>query len=151
MAAIPVALANMVAGIALQVDMLPALDGQQMLNDAGFRLFAAMSTFVVYFWAAIAMRRNAAYHMRFMYLATIGPIEASLHRLFNYVLRFSFETSGILILAGHLALILILFAYDKRCHGKVHAATWWGLGGFFAIQVAAGLIVFSDWWQQLPH
>jgi hypothetical protein len=122
-----------------------------MLDDAGFRLFGAMSVFVVFFGAAIVTRRKAAFHMRYMYLGTLGLIEAPLHRLFNYVIGFSFQTSGLLIVTGHLALIFVLLIYDKRSQGKVHAATWWGLGGFFVIQFIAGLIVFSDWWQKIPH
>jgi hypothetical protein len=34
---------------------------------------------------------------------------------------------------------------DKRRHGKVHAAWWWGVGAIVATQIIADVIAYSSW------
>ena len=147
--AVIIAAANTATGIILQIDLLPAITDQQMLNDAGFRLFASTPNFIIYFVAALILRKKVSFHMRYMYFATIAPVEAAMNRILVYLLDISPAVAGPLIGLWHLLLIMVVLIYDKNQNGKVHAATWWGLGGFILIQIIAINIIGTSWWQQI--
>jgi hypothetical protein len=34
---------------------------------------------------------------------------------------------------------------DKRRHGRVHPAWWWGVGSVILVQIVADLIAYSAW------
>ena len=50
--------------------------------------------------------------------------------------------------AGFIVDLLIVAAmiHDRRCHGRVHPAYWWGLGITLTVQLSRPLIGYTDAW-----
>ncbi len=144
---------NIFLGIALQIDLIQIHAAVNNLQEgtisAGFRLFGSLLTVMIFVPAAMIMRRKVDFHMRFMLLAILGPLESAFGRIYTYIFGLPPDTAGPLILVTHLLLIIGVMLYDRRNHGRVHKAYWWGLGVFIGLQAMIMPLVFSDWWKQL--
>jgi len=145
--ALAVAVVNVVSGVAVQLDMLPTfIDDGSNIVGGGFRLFHSTPAFIVFLIAAIAMRRRADWHLRFMYQTAIAAIATILGRIYIYVFAMEGGQAAIMIPIGNLAFVLILPLYDFVKYRKVHPASWIGVAGFMAFQIVATPIVFSQSW-----
>lgn len=142
-----VAVANILSGIAVQLDMLPT--GKEDVSNViggGFRLFHSLPAFSGFLIAAIVLRRRTDWHFRFMYQTAIAAVATILGRLFVFYGQLPEASAAPLIPLGNLAFVLLLPVYDYVKYRKVHAASWVGLGVFVAFQVVVTPIVFSDLW-----
>ncbi len=151
-AGIILAIVNIYLGVALQIDLIQVHSATGNVQDgtlsAGFRLFGSLLTFIIFLPAALIMRRKTDFHMRYMLLATLGPMESAFGRIYSYIFGIPIDIAGPLIPLTHLLLIIAMMIYDKRAHGRVHKAYWWGLGVFIGLQAVIIPLVFSDWWRQ---
>lgn len=108
--------------------------------------------------AALVNLRRPEWHKRLMLVATVSILQAALARFFLLAatgggpgLRpglgppIPIERS---LGAGVLADLLIVAAmiHDRRSHGRVHPAYWWGLGTLVAVQLSRPLVGYTDGW-----
>jgi hypothetical protein len=109
---------------------------------------SAITLFAGFFAAAIANLRRSEWHKRLMLVATASLLQAAIARFF-----FIAVTGGgpglrpglgpppplpVTMMAGAVTALLIVAAmiHDRRSHGRVHPAYWWG----FAITISALLL-----------
>ena len=145
--ALAVAVANIVSGVAVQLDTLPTSeDDYSNIVGGGFRLFHSVPAFTIFLFAAIAMRSRTDWHLRFMYQTAIAAVATILGRILVFYGNLSEDIAGPLIPLGNLAFVLLLPAYDYLKYRKVHTASWIGVGAFFVFQAIATPIVFSGFW-----
>ncbi len=145
--ALAVAVANVVSGVLLQLDVLPTTeDDFSNITGGGFRLFHSTPAFVLFLAAAMHMRRQTDWHLRFMYQTAIAAVATILGRIYVFYGLMDESLAGIMILIGNLAFVLALPAYDRIAYGKVHKASWIGVAGFVILQLIATPIVFSEAW-----
>ena len=142
-----VAVINVVSGIAVQLDILPTTpEDFSNVVGGGFRVFHSVPAFVLFFVAALAMRRRPDWHLRFMYQTAIAAVATVLGRLYLFYGQLPGEIISVLIPLGNLGFVLLLPIYDYLKYRKVHPASWIGVAAFFAFQVIVTPIVFSDLW-----
>lgn len=145
--ALLVAIANIVSGIAVQLDMLPtSKEDISNIVGGGFRLFHSVPAFTIFLVAAIALRRRTDWHLRLMYQTAIAAIATIIGRLYIYVGQLPEAVAAPLIPLGNLVFVLLLPVYDYLIYRKVHPASWIGVGAFFVFQAVVTPVVFSDWW-----
>lgn len=97
-----------------------------------FGLFCDVAVFAILASVAVAMRRTPPVHKRLMVLATIALLGPALGR----IPAIADQTTAAIV-----ALLLSLAVYDLVNNRRVHAATLWCGGGFFAstfVQVPIG-------------
>ena len=162
-------------GISLATAMLftgfaVVLQGLQVRLDAGegdaARAFAIVPIsgvlmFAGFVAAALVNLRRPEWHKRFMLVATTALLQAAVARFF-----FLAATGGgagarpgmgpaqpieNTMLAGVLVALLIVAAmvHDRRSHGRVHPAYWWGLGVMVTVQALRPLIGYSEAWYRV--
>lgn len=145
--AIVVAVVNVISGVAVQLDLLPTSPGDvSNIVGGGFRLFHSTPAFVVFLIAALAMRRRADWHLRFMYQTAIAAIATIIGRIYIYYLGMEDGQASILIPVANLLFVLALPVYDFVKYRKVHSASWIGVAAFVGFQLVASPIVFSQAW-----
>jgi len=92
---------------------------------------------------ALRCRRHSGWHRRLMLTAMSILTGPGLGRLLPmplfmpYAWRIMMAVTLIFPVVGMLA--------DKRRHGRVHPAWWWGVGAIILVQIVADLIAYSDW------
>ena len=139
-----------ISGVGVQLGMFPAPKGDLSNRfAASFRLFQTLPAMVIFFGAALALKRKTAWHWRFMYLAAFSAFNTVTHRLLKYYS--GMEEADIMPLVGLMTLlpVVILPIYDKLEHGKVHPASWIGLLLMFALQGLAFSILSTPFWASL--
>jgi hypothetical protein len=121
----------------------------------------AILAFAGFAAAAIANVRRPEWHKRFMLVATVSVLQAAIARFF-----FLAATGGgpgmrpglfppppdRAVFMGAFVTDLLLVAamvHDRRSHGRVHAAYWWGLGLTVAVQLSRPLIAHTDAWYRV--
>ena len=92
-------------------------------------------------FAAIRLRRHAAWHKRLMLCGTILVISPALGRL-----QALFPLGGFApfaVIAGMLVYLFAGIAFDLVVMRRVHPAYWWGAATLLALQLLTGPIGFS--------
>ncbi len=163
LAGISLATAMVFTGLAVTIQGLAAKVGEY--GDAA-RAFAIVPTtsilmFAVFVAAALINLRRPEWHKRLMLVATVSLLQAALARFFILAIvgsgpgfrpglgpPLAIERS---MPAGFIADLLIVAAmiHDRRSHGRVHPAYWWGLGILVAVQLSRPLVGYTDAWYRL--
>jgi hypothetical protein len=159
-------------GISLATAMLftglaVAIQGLQARLDAGYgdpaRAFTIVPVtgilmFAGFVAAAIVNLKRSEWHKRLMLVATVSILQAALARFF-----FLAATGGgpgmrpglgpplpieKTMAAGVITTLMIVAAmiHDRRSHGRVHPAYWWGLAVTVAVQLLRPVIGYTDAW-----
>jgi hypothetical protein len=159
-------------GISLATAMLftgmaVAIEGLQARLDAGYgnaaRAFVIVPVTAVLLFAglvaaAIVNLRRPEWHKRLMLVATVALLQAAVARFF-----FLAATGGgpgmrpglappqpvaNTLVPGLLVSSLIVAAmiHDRRSHGRVHPAYWWGFGLTMIVLLSRPLIAYTDAW-----
>ena len=149
------------------VGLAVALQGLQARLDAGYgdpaRAFVIVPVsgillFGILVTAAIANLRRPEWHKRLMLVASAGILQAAIARFF-----FLAATGGGVglrpgmgppqpientIPAGVLVLLLVVAAmiHDRRNHGRVHPAYWWGFGAMLLVQILRPVLARTEVW-----
>lgn len=160
------------AGIALATAMLftgltVAISGMNARIEAGYGDAAKAFTivpvsgillFAALVIASIANLRRPEWHKRLMLVATTALLQAAFARFFFLAatgggpgLRPGFGPPNPIertMAPGVLVLLLIIAAmiHDRRSHGRVHPAYWWGFGATVAVQMARPLLANTGAW-----
>jgi hypothetical protein len=98
-------------------------------------------TFAGLTFAAIALRRDPAWHKRLMLCGTIMVMSPALGRLLPMPLLGpwgSWAVSGTMLLY-----VLAAVLYDRGTRGRVHPAYAWGAGAIIATQLAIAGLSFT--------
>lgn len=160
LAGISLATAMLFTGLAVTIQVLAARVDEY--GDAA-RAFAivpitSMFLFGAFVTAALVNLRRPEWHKRLMLVATVSLLQAALARFFLLALfgsgpgfrpglgpPLAIERS---MPAGFIADLLIVAAmiHDRRTHGRVHPAYWWGLGFLVAVQLSRPLVGYTDGW-----
>ena len=141
-----------ISGVGVQLGMFPAAEGDLSNRfAASFRLFQTLPAMVIFFGAALLLKRRTAWHWRFMYLAAFSAFNTVTHRLLKYYS--DMPEADIMPLVGLLTLVpvVILPIYDKIAHGTVHPASWIGLVLMFVLQSIAFSILSTAFWAGLVN
>lgn len=150
----------------LFVGLAVALQGLQARLDAGHgeaaRAFAIVPISGIILFgglvtAAIANLRRPEWHKRLMLVASAGILQAAIARFFLLA-----ATGGVAVRPGAgppmpverslmpgmvvLALVVAAMIHDRRTHGRVHPAYWWGFGAMVAVQVGRPMFGYSSTW-----
>jgi hypothetical protein len=119
---------------------------------SGILLFGGLVT------GAIANLRRPEWHKRLMLVATAGILQAAVARFFFLAATGSGpglrpgmgppRPVEISIVPGILVMLLVVAAmvHDRRSHGRVHPAYWWGFGALLAVQIARPLLARTEAW-----
>ena len=126
----------LVLGVWLTFVTLQVLGGPPFFSQSEFLAvnLLHLAAFGGLAFAAVAMRRNKAWHKRLMFgaMATVGAPGIArllpLPFLVPYVFHVLFAVMALFPVAG--------MVMDKRVHGKIHPAWWWAL----LVPVAALLV-----------
>lgn len=163
LAGISLATAMVFTGLAVTIQGLGARVDEY--GDAA-RAFAIVPTtsillFAVFVAAALFNLRRPEWHKRLMLVATVSLLQAALARFFILAIvgsgpgfrpglgpPLAIERS---MPAGFIGDLLIVAAivHDRRSHGRVHPAYWWGLGILLAVQLSRPLVGYTDGWYRL--
>ena len=144
-----------------------SIEGLQARFDAGYtndaRAFmvvpvSAMLMFGGFVAAAIANLRRPEWHKRLMLVATISVLQAPLARFFFLAktgggpgLRPALAPPQPVVFFNPAAMLLVLLivaamVHDRRSHGRVHPAYWWGFGVTIGVFVVRTAIAHSAAW-----
>ncbi len=85
--------------------------------------------------AGLAMRRKTQWHRRLLLMATIVVADPGLDRILPGPILGG-PVSQWCIMAIQLALAGLVLIHDRKTFGRVHPATWWGIGVIVAGHVA---------------
>ena len=112
-------------------------------NEFLFGNFLQLLVFAVLSTAAIALRRNTAWHRRLLLCAFADISGAGVGRLvpLPLVIPYAWWVNVGLTLVFPLIGMLA----DKRRYGEVHPAWWWGTGMVVAVLIAGEIIAYSAW------
>lgn len=94
-------------------------------------------------FAAIWQRRNTGWHRRLMFVAMAILTGPGLGRLLPMPLLMPWAWR--IMVAACLAWTLPGMLADRRRHGRVHPAWYWGIAAVLLTQLVADLIAYSDW------
>lgn len=100
-------------------------------------LFGAMA------FAALRWRRHTGWHRRLMMSAMTILIGPGLGRLLPMPLFIPHAWQ--IMMAITLIFPAAGMIMDKRLHGRVHPAWWWGVGAIVVVQLLSDLIAYSSW------
>jgi hypothetical protein len=119
----------------------PVLEVNEFLFSNELLLLLSVSLFA---WA-ITVRANTGWHRRLMYSGFTILTGPGIGRL-GAPIWFAIEPWGWGALIG-LAMLFIVVGMlaDKRRHGKVHPAWFWGIGLFVGVPLVSDLIAYSAW------
>ncbi|MEZ5687630.1 MAG: hypothetical protein R3E21_02425 [Caenibius sp.] len=140
-----------VLGITLMIVSMRRTGGPFFFDQNEF-LFANgmhLVLFAVLAFFALKVRRYSGWHRRLMVVAMTILTGPGLGRLLPMPLlmphAWRIMTLAILIfpVAGMIA--------DKRRHGAVHPAWFWGVGAIIVVQVVADLIAYTAWGEAVTH
>ena len=92
---------------------------------------------------ALRRRRHTGWHRRLMLTAMSILTGPGLGRLLPMPL-FMPNAWRIMMVVTLIFPVIGMIA-DKRRHGKVHAAWWWGVGAIVLTQIIADAIAYSEW------
>jgi len=98
---------------------------------------------------ALRRRRHTGWHRRLMLTAMSILTGPGLGRLLPMPLLI--PNAWRIMMVVTLVFPLIGMIADKRRHGRVHAAWFWGVGAIIAVQVIADLIAYSAWGMSFTH
>jgi hypothetical protein len=90
---------------------------------------------------AIALRRHAEWHRRFMLCGTVLLMSPALARIIPMPLLGTW--AGCAVSVAMLVYIGVAMVRDRITIGRVHPAYWWGAGTVILTQLLAGPIAFS--------
>lgn len=150
--------------------MAVAIQGLQFRLEAGYgdaaRAFTIVPVsgvlmFAGFVTAAILNLRRPEWHKRFMLVGTTAVLQAAIARFF-----FLAATGGGpgarpglgppqpiegTMLAGVLVLLLVVAAmvHDRRSHGRVHPAYWWGFGVIVTVQLLRPVVGYTEAWYRV--
>lgn len=150
--------------------MAVAIQGLQFRLEAGYgdaaRAFTIVPVsgvlmFAGFVTAAILNLRRPEWHKRFMLIGTTAVLQAAIARFF-----FLAATGGGpgarpglgppqpiegTMLAGVLVLLLVVAAmvHDRRSHGRVHPAYWWGFGVIVTVQLLRPVVGYTEAWYRV--
>lgn len=137
-----VAAAVVATGVAAVLGVVPRVIARGESIEENMELFAGvfwgnggmLVAFTALVVAAVALRRRPDAHKRLMVLASIGITPPAIHRvgLLPFLQVFdSREVNAVAFtLAGLVALLLSLVAYDVVSRRRLHPATAWGVPGY---------------------
>ena len=106
-------------------------------NSLLLLLFGAMV------FVALRRRRHTGWHRRLMLTAMSFLTNPGIGRLLPMPL-FMPNAWRIMMLVTLIFPIIGMIA-DKRRHGHVHPAWWWGVGALILVQIVADIIAYSSW------
>lgn len=92
---------------------------------------------------ALRRRRHTGWHRRLMFTAMAILTGPGLGRLLPMPLLIPHAWRAVMV--SVLVFPVIGMIADKRRHGQVHPAWWWGVGAIVLTQVAADIIAYSSW------
>jgi hypothetical protein len=145
-----VAIATLVTGLGLQVDLLPLAPGDLVnLGPSTARFISGLGVFAPAVVLAIVYRRRAAWHLRLMALATMSLMAAPFVRIMVLYLHTPPEIAGPVSGLIGLAMAAALPIYDRWAHGKVERISWWVLGSVFLSQLLIVVLLSTRWWTGL--
>lgn len=150
--------------------MAVAIQGLQFRLEAGYgdaaRAFTIVPVsgvlmFAGFVTAAILNLRRPEWHKRFMLVGTTAVLQAAIARFF-----FLAATGGGpgarpglgppqpiegTAMAGVLILLLVVAAmvHDRRSHGRVHPAYWWGFGVIVTVQLLRPVVGYTEAWYRV--
>jgi hypothetical protein len=114
--------------------------------------FGELATFAVFIGSAISYRKTGAIHKRLMLLATVSILDSATGRWPLMAAMFwnadpgstvgtvaSSALSDLIVVAG--------LVYDKRVHGRIHAAFIWGGLILVAAQAVRAFVPYTELWQ----
>jgi hypothetical protein len=122
---------------------------------------SAILMFAGFVAAAIVNVRRSEWHKRFMLVATVSLLQAAVARFFFLAATGGGPgmrpgvvpppPNGAVLMGAFVTDLLIVAAmiHDRRSHGRVHAAYWWGLGLTAAVQLSRPLIAQTDAWYRV--
>lgn len=160
-------------GISLATAMLftglaVAIEGLQARIEAGYgdaaRAFtivpvSAVLLFAGLVTAAIMNLKRSEWHKRLMLVATTALLQAAIARFFFLVatggggpgmrpgigpplpIERTMVPGGIVV-----ALIAAAMIHDRKVHGRVHPAYWWGLSATLVVQLSRPLLAHTEAW-----
>lgn len=94
-------------------------------------------------FAAVWQRRNTGWHRRLMFVAMAILTGPGLGRLLP--LPFMIPWAWRIMIGVTLIWPLIGMLADRRRHGRVHPAWYWGIAAVVLTQLVADLIAYSEW------
>lgn len=147
-----------------------AIEGLQARIEAGYgdaaRAFTitpitAVLLFAVFVTAAILNLKRPEWHKRFMLVATTTLLQAAVARFFFIAatgggpgMRPGLGPPAPIergIPAGLIVASLIVAAmvHDRRSHGRIHPAYWWGFGVTMGVQIFRPLLGYTEAWYRI--
>lgn len=148
--ALAVAVATVVTGFALQLDLLPVAAGDAgNLTAFTARFVAGLAVFVPAVILAVIYRRRSAWHLRLMYVATMSLMPSPFGRILEVYVGLPLDVAGPLIGLINFLMIAALPLYDRLAHGKVERISWIAFAGVVAAQVVVGVLLGNAWWGSL--
>ena len=136
LAAVMVATGLLVVG----VRMADALDtGNPFWTASGPAVFATLVLFVVFYVAALRMRRRTDWHKRLIIIASVGGMGAATFRL--CMVLFGPDSAMWLGLLGSNLFIVAGIVRDRICEKRVHPA-WW-IGTCTCVTLEAGALLLA--------
>jgi hypothetical protein len=138
LAVVMVALGILTTVLALKLHRVPPFfpPGVFLVLD-----ITSVMTFAGLTFAAIALRRDPAWHKRLMLCGTIMVMSPALGRLLPMPLLGpwgSWAVSGTMLLY-----VLVAALYDRGTRGRIHPAYAWGTGAIVATQLAIAGLSFT--------
>lgn len=134
-----------VLGFAIMLVTLRRTGGPFFFDQNEF-LFSNMMLLVLFgamAFAALRSRRHTGWHRRLMMSAMTILIGPGLGRLLPMPLFIPHAWQ--IMMAITLIFPAAGMIMDKRLHGRVHPAWWWGVGAIVAVQLLSDLIAYSSW------
>lgn len=92
-------------------------------------------------YAAVVLRRDAAWHKRLMLCGTIMVMSPALGRLLPLPLLGPWSTWA--VSGGLLVYVVVAMLYDKAARGRVHPAYAWGAGSIVLAQLLIAGLSFT--------
>lgn len=162
LAGISLATAMLFTGLAVALQGLAGRVGEYGDAARAFAIVPITSVFLFagFVTAALINLRRPEWHKRLMLVATLSLLQAAVARFFILAIMGSgpgfrpglgpplaIERS---MPAGFVVDLLIVAAmiHDRRCHGRVHPAYWWGLAITLMVQLSRPLVGYTDAWYQ---
>lgn len=148
-----VALASLMAGTGLLVVGVRMADasetGDPFWSASGPAVFATLVLFVVFYVAALRMRRRPDWHKRLIIIASVGGMGAATFRL--CMVLFAPDSAMWLGLLGSNLFLVAGMVRDILRDKRVHPAWWTGLTTCVALEAGVLLLTPTPFGQAISH
>lgn len=146
-----VAAGVVVTGVIVQTEVMGSYAARDDVANAVHAPFFRLVTMLIFalgVGAALVLRRHPEWHGRLMMFATFCLLEAPMQRVGTNLLGLG-DRSGLFAAAGHMLLVALFVAWDRRAAGRFEPATVWGAVLTVALVVGTAPIAFTGWWRDV--